>query len=615
MINWIVSLFEISLTMSLVIILCLCLRPFFSKRFKAVFKYWVWLVIAIRLIVPFNITIPTFNNPIQIENKLVEIPRDRTVKETVQTGTMSSATKIQSQNNPVVIEKNPTISILVIVQGIWLVGLLLYLGIFGFKHLRFIHAMNKGSKVIRDEHVLEILSACQKELGISKKIKFKQCRFVGSPLLVGLFNPEIILPSVKLQDQQLIFVLKHELLHYKNYDLFYQFILFMVSGIHWFNPIVHKMVSVALEDIEQACDERVVSNNSIKMKQDYGYTILEIAKNSNQINKPLVSSFGGNKKTLKERLIALGEMNKKTMNRPFLFMLLVLVVVSSCLVGCEVKEEVASTPSPEVQEAIYYNNIPQGFWEESNFSNEYGYQITLVNVDDTRVYVQVIKRDLIVPKYVAQGKFSVEGRDIYQFTFEQASDLIYDDVLKKDFALPQPGDSVTQWESGEYFGVVFGATTQNNIGKLVSALKISPEIEPRIDITWYYVVSDNYRYYTLGDDDLLLKVPNDLSDDFIIFANQSEESAMIQIQYAPFGLSEGSCSSLFASIMILKNTPEAQKIPGEIYAKTDKWIIFKPEKRKSLDIGCDVSSEKQLNAVKEKINEYKDINLIEIVER
>ncbi|MDE6737574.1 MAG: hypothetical protein K2K07_00565, partial [Lachnospiraceae bacterium] len=50
------SVLSTSLATSLIIILLMILSPFINRRYAAKWKYWVWIVLALRLIVPFHLT-------------------------------------------------------------------------------------------------------------------------------------------------------------------------------------------------------------------------------------------------------------------------------------------------------------------------------------------------------------------------------------------------------------------------------------------------------------------------------------------------------------------------------------------------------------------------------
>ena len=56
---------EISLAMSVVLAVLLALRPLLKKRLRAGAFYWVWLLAALRLCIPFNLSLP--QAPVTVE--------------------------------------------------------------------------------------------------------------------------------------------------------------------------------------------------------------------------------------------------------------------------------------------------------------------------------------------------------------------------------------------------------------------------------------------------------------------------------------------------------------------------------------------------------------------
>ena len=56
--DFLFSLFEVSLTMGAVAALLLALSPVWKRRFRPQWRYWAWLLIAVRLLLPVGITLP-----------------------------------------------------------------------------------------------------------------------------------------------------------------------------------------------------------------------------------------------------------------------------------------------------------------------------------------------------------------------------------------------------------------------------------------------------------------------------------------------------------------------------------------------------------------------------
>ena len=49
------NIFMISLSMSAVILLLLIISPLLNKRYSAKWRYFVWLILALRLVIPFRL--------------------------------------------------------------------------------------------------------------------------------------------------------------------------------------------------------------------------------------------------------------------------------------------------------------------------------------------------------------------------------------------------------------------------------------------------------------------------------------------------------------------------------------------------------------------------------
>jgi beta-lactamase regulating signal transducer with metallopeptidase domain len=48
-------------------------------------------------------------------------------------------------------------------------------------------------------------------------------------------------------EDELRFILMHELVHCKRKDLYYKFLILIAISMHWFNPIAYLIASVSLQ--------------------------------------------------------------------------------------------------------------------------------------------------------------------------------------------------------------------------------------------------------------------------------------------------------------------------------------------------------------------------------
>lgn len=70
----------------------------------------------------------------------------------------------------------------------------------------------------------------------------------------------ILLPKKIAQDSSddLKYVLSHEYIHIRRFDLVFKLVLTAALCVHWFDPLVWVMYVIANRDIEISCDEAVV---------------------------------------------------------------------------------------------------------------------------------------------------------------------------------------------------------------------------------------------------------------------------------------------------------------------------------------------------------------------
>lgn len=146
---------------------------------------------------------------------------------------------------------------------------------------------------------------------------------ITTPLAYGLLHPKIILPkSMDFSNQQQInYILTHELVHIKSFDILWKVIMILCLCFHWFNPMVWVMYIIMNRDIELACDEKVIKIYGETTKSDYALALINMAEERNKFN-PLYSGFSRN--SIEERIVSIMKLKKVTiLNIAFAFILVI----------------------------------------------------------------------------------------------------------------------------------------------------------------------------------------------------------------------------------------------------------------------------------------------------
>ncbi|MDY5564641.1 MAG: M56 family metallopeptidase, partial [Candidatus Limivicinus sp.] len=140
-----------------------------------------------------------------------------------------------------------------------------------------------------------------RQMGGPARLRLCRSAAVGTPMLLGLWRPVLVLPEREYSEEMLKNIFRHELTHYRRGDLVLKWFAVLVSAVHWFNPMVHIARRELDRACEMSCDERLLRKMDTAGKRSYGETLLTLAANS--LPRRLVStSFATEKRNLKERL-------------------------------------------------------------------------------------------------------------------------------------------------------------------------------------------------------------------------------------------------------------------------------------------------------------------------
>lgn len=91
-------------------------------------------------------------------------------------------------------------------------------------------------------------------------VKVAYSKEVGSPYLIGFFKPLIVLPMVEYTDEQLKYIVAHELMHAKNKDVFWKILSDILCTVFWWNPIFNFLRDQLFKMIEIRNDREIIKD-------------------------------------------------------------------------------------------------------------------------------------------------------------------------------------------------------------------------------------------------------------------------------------------------------------------------------------------------------------------
>ncbi|ACL21241.1 peptidase M56 BlaR1 [Desulfitobacterium hafniense DCB-2] len=278
---------ETVMTSSVLILIVVALRQLLRGRISSRLQYALWLLVAIRLLLPFSL----FESPISVLNALPKQPGGFVT--VVPTTIPNPATLATSSNPAVPADPANPINPVNPVKGIepigiqtaqnnntvtnaaahktdygamatylWLGGILASGGVFVMANVRLSRKLRRSRQRVHN-------ASCPLAVYVTEDLP--------SPCLYGLWKPSIYLTPPSLADEQRItHVIAHELTHYRHGDHIWSLVRVLCLCIHWFNPLVWLAVVLSRQDSELACDEGTLRVLGEKNRMAYGKTLIEM---------------------------------------------------------------------------------------------------------------------------------------------------------------------------------------------------------------------------------------------------------------------------------------------------------------------------------------------------
>ena len=316
-------MFSITLSTNVFIIAILLLRFLFKNSSKNS-RLFLWFLVGIKLILPFN-----------IESKFSLIPDGAIEKSTI------NATDIVGDvvaNNTYINESLFDSKLIFLCLWATVALIILIYGAVSFWRLH----KNIGDAIKMEGNIFQ-----------SEK--------VVSPFVLGVIKPKIYIPF-NLEDETLSHIVSHEKSHIKSFDNITKLVAFILLAVHWYNPLVWICFKLLTVDIELACDERVIKNYNLEKRKFYAEALLNCAVNE---GRGLIHPLAFGEVSIKDRIKAVVSYKKtlKIVLALFLGVAVCSFVLFATVPAVSAKSEAPKEPAKE--ETITEKTVPEEITTET----------------------------------------------------------------------------------------------------------------------------------------------------------------------------------------------------------------------------------------------------------
>ncbi|CEN93594.1 M56 family metallopeptidase [Paraclostridium sordellii] len=230
-------------------------------------------------------------------------------------------------------ENNNAVDYIKTIFFIWLIGAIYVVIRNTYKQIVFYKKIENITYKVTEDNIIKSLEEEKKYLNIKKDIEVLKVNGLSSPALIGIIKNKIVIPNKDYDTQQLKWIFRHELTHFKRKDNLLKLILMISCSIHWFNPLVKILKVYFEEQCELSCDERVVTRFDENDIKEYSLVLVDTLRYRNTLKATVFSSqFNTNEINLIKRrvegMLSLKKRKKGTIMAIIVFSISVFSILS-----------------------------------------------------------------------------------------------------------------------------------------------------------------------------------------------------------------------------------------------------------------------------------------------
>jgi len=255
---------------SVLILMIAVLRRLLRGKISRSVQYALWLLVAVRLLLPLEIGSVDFSvNSVAaaqtVERRLEQIsvpvrPYQALSAEQYSRETGVPAEQIRDNELAAAARRKQSVPLTDLLFWLWLAGAAALFLWQALVNLRFARRLGREAAPCPD---------------LEAKVPVYQAAWLSSPCLFGLLRPCIYLNRPET-GERLRHILIHEQCHYAHGDHWWALVRALCLSLHWFNPLVWWAAALVRRDAELACDEAAVRMLGEENRRAYGETLLTL---------------------------------------------------------------------------------------------------------------------------------------------------------------------------------------------------------------------------------------------------------------------------------------------------------------------------------------------------
>ncbi len=339
---------SILITSSILIVLVAALRPLLRGRIDPRMQYALWLIVALRLLVPVELASSAYSALALLERaeepaRVVEaigqaaLPAqsydsayaqviEQYRKQGTDTAQLTPRDLMDIDTQARELMRGPTLAELAAkcARPVWLGGTALMAAWFLLVNLRLRRKLGRAE-------LIEIEESCGLPVFVSGALP--------SPCLCGVFRPAVFVTPAAAEDpDRMRHVLAHETTHYRHRDHWWALVRCLC--LYWFNPLVWWAAAMSRQDCELACDAGAIRRLGEAERLPYGRTLVAMIAAGRNSLLQTATTMTGSKRRVRERVKLIARKPKTVLALALALVLVLGLTVGFTFTGAPEKDPV-----------------------------------------------------------------------------------------------------------------------------------------------------------------------------------------------------------------------------------------------------------------------------------
>ncbi len=265
-----ISLLEVTIEVSLLVLLVLVLREPIARFSNVRWAYLIWILPAVRL-------------------SMALLPAELSAIPAAVAQSMDITLGAWSGNWLASLPAVPA-GLAGMLLGFWIVGMLVMGTRLVVAQAQFRRRLVDASRPLSTQQ-RKLLGRFFDRMQVFPMIDCRLSEAVKSPVLLGVIKPLLALPADFFESsREPELVIRHELVHFRRRDLWANLIVAIVRCVFWFNPLLTWAERRFRDDQEMACDRVVLEDESPAKLRGYAAALVGAAGGREALSVAFVST-------------------------------------------------------------------------------------------------------------------------------------------------------------------------------------------------------------------------------------------------------------------------------------------------------------------------------------